>query len=92
MGFLGVFSLKNGGQGAMPAKKDQIKIQTTIAQRMDDKLRAYGDYLGLSKNNYIRYLLIQGIAQDEKHNIPEDVKSQFKPVEDKNQLNMFATT
>jgi len=76
----------------MPAKKDQIKIQTTIVKRMDEKLEAYGEYLGLSKNNYIRYLLIQGIAQDEKHNIPEDVQNQFKQVEDKNQLNMFATS
>jgi len=67
-------------------QKQAIKLQTAVSKTVDDKLTAYGKFMGLSKNNYVRHLLIRGMALDEKESIPEDLKNRFV---DLGQLNMF---
>jgi len=54
-----------------------VKLQTAISKLVDEKLAAYGAYIGLSKNNYIRHLIIKGLAADEREHIPDDLKVRF---------------
>ena len=49
------------------------KLQTMISDELDKKIKMYSAFLEVSKNDYIRDILLKAVKRDEQKKIPFDI-------------------